>query len=129
MAVRSKLLGALAAGVFACLLASAAGAQDDIVTPIGDITPLAEIIGAAHQIRQQCGDGDQSWRDEMLALIDMEARNDDNRQRTLIDAFNAGFRQQEDERLGCGADARAAESALAEQGRRLAEELRDRYLN
>ena len=65
----------------------------------------------------------------MLALIEMEAGSDDRRQRLLIDAFNAGFRRQEEQRLRCGAEARAAESELAEQGRRLAEQLRDRYLN
>ncbi len=115
-----------AAALLSC--SSMAAAQDDVVTPIGELERLAEIIGGAHQIRQLCDRGDQVWREQMLALIEIEARDDDRRQRRLIDAFNAGFRAQEQQRGRCNAEARRAESELAAEGRRLAEDLRDRYL-
>ncbi len=123
----SALLAA-ALGV-AAPLGAPATAQDELRSPIADLRELAEVIGAAHQLRQICDSGDFTWRQEMLDLIDVEARNDDGRQREMIDAFNAGFRNQERQRLGCDAAARRAESELAEEGRRLAEALRDRYLN
>lgn len=107
-----------------------AAAQDyQIVSPIQDLERLAEIIGGAHQIRQLCDSDDQIWRQQMLALIELEAAGDDRRQRRLIDAFNDGFRDQERRQRRCNAEARRAEAELADQGRRLAEDLRDRYLN
>jgi len=125
--VKRAILCVLAA---ALLNWAAAAAQDEpVVSPIGDVEHLAEIIGGAHQIRQMCDSNDQTWRREMLALIDLEAKDDDRRQRRLIDAFNTGFRQQERIRQRCDSDARRAESELAAEGRRLAEQLRDRYLN
>lgn len=106
-----------------------AGAQSDVVSPLEEVRELARVIGAAHQVRQVCDSSDFTWREQMLALIELEARGDDSRQRQMIDAFNAGFRDQEQARLSCGAEATRAESELADEGRRLAEALRDRYLN
>jgi uncharacterized protein (TIGR02301 family) len=122
-------LAALAPSAAALTAAAPAQAQDDLFSPIGDLERLAAMIGAAHQLRQLCDGGDFTWREQMLSLIRLEARNDDRRERRLIDAFNDGFRRQERQRLGCGADSRRAESQLADEGRRLAEALRDRYLN
>jgi uncharacterized protein (TIGR02301 family) len=120
----------LAAALTAPLLcATPAPAQEDIVTPINDLEDLARVIGGAHQLRQLCDGTDQVWRDQMLALIAIEAKDDDRRERQLIDAFNAGFRAQQQQRLRCNADARQAEAQLAAEGRRLAEDLRDRYLH
>jgi uncharacterized protein (TIGR02301 family) len=110
-------------------IAAPAVAQDDIVSPITEVERMAEIIGGVHQLRQLCDSRDQEWREQMLALIDLEAQDDDRRQRRMIDAFNAGFRRQEQQRLRCGAESRRVESELAAEGRRLAEQLRDRYLN
>jgi uncharacterized protein (TIGR02301 family) len=122
-------LSAAAALAAAALCAPSAPAQDDIVSPIEELERLAQLIGAAHQLRQVCDTSDFTWRQEMLDLIELEARDDNGRQRRMIDAFNSGFRDQERERLSCGADARNAEAELADEGRRLAEGLRDRYLN
>jgi uncharacterized protein (TIGR02301 family) len=122
----SILPAATAAALAGAVLASA---QDDIVSPIVEVEQLAETIGGAHQLRQLCDRSDQQWREQMLALIELEAQRDDRRQRRLIDAFNAGFRRQEQLRLQCGAESRRVESQLAAEGRRLAEQLEDRYLN
>jgi uncharacterized protein (TIGR02301 family) len=126
--MRQSILPAVLAAALACAAAPAL-AQDDIVSPIVEIEQLAEVIGGAHQLRQLCDGSDQQWREQMLALIELEAQGDDRRQRRLIDAFNAGFRRQEQLRLPCGAESRRVESELAAQGRLLAEQLEDRYLN
>lgn len=122
-----RLCAAALAAAICCV--EVAPAQSDIVSPVEELERLARVIGAAHQLRQVCDGSDFTWRQEMLDLIDLEAQGDNGRQRRLIDAFNAGFRDQERERLSCGAEARRAESELADEGRRLAEALRDRYLN
>ena len=106
-----------------------AQAQSQIVSPIDDVARVAHVIGEAHKIRQLCNPNDQIWREQMLALIDLEAAGDDRRQRRLVEAFNDGFRAQERVHSRCNADARQAEAELADEGRRLAEALRDRYLN
>jgi uncharacterized protein (TIGR02301 family) len=119
----------LRAVVAAALLAGAASAQDDVQTPIGDLQRLAGLIGAAHQIAQLCDSNNQAWREQMLSLINVEARGDDAREHVLIEAFNAGFRDSEKKRRRCDAEARQAQADLAAEGRRLAESLRDRYLH
>ena len=120
-----------AALAVALLAAGAPGTAQDyaVASPLDDLEGLARVIGGAHKIRQLCDSNDQTWRDQMLALIDIEALGDDRRQRGMIDAFNDGFRIQERQHSRCNADARRAESELATEGRRLAEALRDRYLN
>jgi uncharacterized protein (TIGR02301 family) len=127
----ASILSARLAALAALVLAggSPSVAQDDIVSPIVDVEQLAEVIGGAHQLRQLCDRSDQQWREQMLAMIELEAQGDDRRQRRMIDAFNAGFRRQEQLRLACGAESRRVESELAAEGRRLAEQLQDRYLN
>lgn len=127
--LRASLLVGLLAWALAAVPAAAPAQDAATSSPMEAIEPLARLIGAAHQLRQQCDSSDFTWREQMLTLIDIEGQGNNRREQRLIDAFNAGFRDQERIRVACGAEASRAEAELAVEGRRLAEDLRDRYLN
>lgn len=119
-----------AALALAAPAAGPAAAQDDvIVSPLSQVEELASLIGGAHYLRITCDREDQSWREQMLQLIEIEVQGDDRRQRRLVSAFNDGYRAQERLHTRCNAETRRAETELAAEGKRLAESLRDRYLN
>ena len=127
---RRAVLGGIAA---ACLMGpGGARAQEGelVFTSIGDVARLAEIMGGAHYLRITCeGSADQTWRDQMKRLLDLEGMEDDGRRRRLIRAFNDGYRGAEDRHGSCTDRVRGAEGRLAAEGRRLAERLGDRYLD
>jgi len=93
------------------------------------VEELAALIGGAHYLRITCDRDDFTWREQMLALVEIEVEGDDRRQRRLVSAFNDGYRTQENLHARCNAETRRAEAELAAEGKRLAETLRDRYLN
>ncbi len=121
--------------MFAVLMIAAAAApapaQDlEVVSPIRDVSRLAEIIGEAHYLRITCNNrDDQYWRQRMMTLMQLEAPQPGSRRTALVNAFNQGFRRQEGRFRSCTREVREAEVELAAQGRRLARSLQDRYLN
>jgi len=129
--VKKSFAPSVTAALIATLLALApARAQDErIVSPLGAVEELAALIGGAHYLRITCDRDDFTWREQMLALVDVEVEGDDRRQRRLVSAFNDGYRAQERLHARCNAETRRAEAELAAEGKRLAETLRDRYLN
>ncbi|MGD2132803.1 MAG: TIGR02301 family protein [Maricaulaceae bacterium] len=130
----SRIAAIAAAPLAAALLAvGPARAQDyeeyRVVSPIDVVAPVARVLGGAHHLRRLCDRDDYTWREQMEALIALEAEGDDRRSRRLIDAFNDGYREQERLYSRCNAEARRAEIELAADGKRLAEAIQDRYLH
>ena len=88
---------------------------------VDEVRRLAGVLGGAHYLRILCiGRGDQSWRNFMSGMLDREggARRTD-----LIEAFNRGYRSQEERFPSCSAAAQTEEKALRSQGMRLADTL------
>lgn len=88
------------------------------------IDQLSEILGKSHAIQTICnGRADQYWREQMYALLDLEAPGEGARRNSLIDAFNLGFEAQATETPECNARAKIMFSDNARKGQKLAEEL------
>lgn len=125
--------GAIAASVFALgvgLLASAAvHAQDaNEYSPLVELQDLARVIGAIHYRQRICsGSEDLTWHGQMVRLLELEAPVDGSRRRRLVAAFNTGYENEEVRRPLCQ-DGYEAEQRLAAEGRRLAEQLFNRYV-
>lgn len=84
------------------------------------VIDLSRVLGGAHYLRILCrGRGDQTWRDAMTRLIDIEAPAPGGRRSAMADAFNAGYRAEEERFPACSPEAEAVESALKAKGRRL----------
>lgn len=126
-AIRSRPL------VAACLAAAALGPPapaQDLASPVEDVARLAEILGASHYLRITCtGRADQSWRTQMMRMLDLEAPDRGRRRDRLVGAFNDGYQRQERRYAVCTPEVRAAEAELAAEGRRLADGLSRRYLD
>jgi uncharacterized protein (TIGR02301 family) len=85
------------------------------------LTELSRLLGRMHALRVSCGSrDDQTWRSRMATLLDLEAPSGGNLRDPLVEAFNAGFQTGGRGTASCPPDQRAAEGALAAQGRRLA---------
>ncbi len=98
------------------------------MSPAEDVEALAQIIGAIHFRRQACvGRDDQTWRQQMVRLMELEAPEDGNRRQRFVRAFNAGYANEERLRPTC-AQGREAELRLAAEGRRLSERLVSQFL-
>lgn len=135
MPLRRALFPALAgAALLAPTPANAAASTEEVAA-------IAKILGGAHYVRIACyGEGDQSWRDQMVRLLSLEAPDDGGRRRRLVEAFNDGYQEQERRARqtggargrrfdACTPDMRASEARLAAEGKRLAQALAQRYLD
>jgi uncharacterized protein (TIGR02301 family) len=88
---------------------------------VSETEQLANVLGAAHALRLLCADrSDQTWREYMRELLNSETRV---RRASLIDEFNAGYREAERRFPACSSDARAEEDELKARGLRLADTL------
>lgn len=88
------------------------------------IDQLSEILGKSHAIQTICnGRADQYWREQMYALLDLEAPGEGAKRNGLIEAFNSGFETQAAETPECNSRAKIMFSDNARKGQRLAEEL------
>jgi uncharacterized protein (TIGR02301 family) len=88
------------------------------------VIDLSRVLGGAHYLRILCrGRGDQTWRDAMTRLIDIEAPVPGGRRSAMAEAFNAGYRVEEERFPACSPEAAAVESALKAKGRRLSSAL------
>ncbi len=92
------------------------------------LVELAAVLGEAHAIRTVCnGDGDQTWRNYMMSMIDLEAPSGP-RKSTMTSAFNRGYRAQSGRTSSCSSDLVQVEAAIAARGRALADAVAGSYL-
>lgn len=86
----------------------------------GRVVELSRVLGGAHYIRILCsGRGDQAWREAMTRLIDLEAPTAGPQRSAMVEAFNAGYRTEEERFPSCSPEAQAVEAELKGKGRRL----------
>jgi uncharacterized protein (TIGR02301 family) len=115
-----------AALAVALLSAAPASAQAPVGPPLQTLIELASAIGEAHAIQTICnGDGDQTWRNWMMNLLDLEAPANPRRSQ-LTSAFNRGYRSQN--ARSCTPDMVAEQARIAARGRALAESVVRDYL-
>ena len=122
---------ALALILFASLAAAPALAQEEPTTGprLETLAELAETLGEAHAIRALCnGDTDQTWRNYMQSLLDMEAPGGGQRRAALTGAFNRGYRTQSSQRKSCTPDLRQVEAQIAAHGRAISDAIAKSYL-
>lgn len=122
-------------GVIACLFAfspAPASAQEPPPireAPIEMLVDLAETLGEAHAIRSICnGDQDQTWRNYMFSMLNMEGPTGSPRRSAMTSAFNRGFRNQSSRNGSCTPDMPGLEAQIAARGRALAESVAATYL-
>jgi uncharacterized protein (TIGR02301 family) len=118
-------------GVLACLLVLPAAAQEPPIreAPIEMLVDLSETLGEAHAIRSLCnGDQDQTWRDYMFRMLNMEGQTGSPRRSAMTSAFNRGFRTQSSRHRSCTPDMPGLEAQIAARGRALAESVAASYL-
>jgi uncharacterized protein (TIGR02301 family) len=88
------------------------------------LVDLAYVLGESHALRQACeGEGDQFWRQRMIALSEVETP-DEALDRRLRTAFNTGFVSAQAAHAECGPEVRQALARAAAQGRALALRIR-----
>jgi uncharacterized protein (TIGR02301 family) len=124
------------ASLVAILLAGFAGspalAQEEPAASgprIETLADLAEVLGEAHAIRALCnGDADQTWRNYMQNLLDMEAPGGGQRRAALTGAFNRGYRTQSSQRKTCTPDLKQVEAQIAARGHVIADSIAKSYL-
>jgi uncharacterized protein (TIGR02301 family) len=122
----------LALVLLAGLGASPALAQEEGATTgprLETLVDLAETLGEAHAIRALCnGDSDQTWRNYMQNMLDMEAAGGGQRRAALTGAFNRGYRVQSSQRKTCTPDLRQVEAQIAARGHAIADSIAKSYL-
>ena len=95
----------------------------------GELSRLAEILGALHYLRPLCGAKETGrWRGEMQALIEAEAPTPERKNR-MIGSFNRGFSTYEQVYRTCTAAAGLAIHRYLDEGARLSREIATRYGN
>jgi uncharacterized protein (TIGR02301 family) len=102
--------------------------EADMVKMTSLVEALARTLGQMHYLRTLCfGETDQQWRDYMANMMDVEARYDSRKQSDMIQAFNAGYYQEQQRHTVCDNSVSADVAALAENGRSVARMLGDPY--
>jgi uncharacterized protein (TIGR02301 family) len=97
--------------------------------PLDILVDLAETLGEAHAIRSLCnGDQDQTWRNYMFSMLNMEGPTGSPRRSAMTSAFNRGFRTQSSRNRSCTPDMPGLEAQIAARGRALAESVAATYL-
>jgi uncharacterized protein (TIGR02301 family) len=95
----------------------------------GEMSRLAEILGALHYLRPLCGTKDGSrWRNEMSGMIEAEAPPAERRDR-LIASFNRSYVAYEQTYRTCTPAADVAIRRFLDEGARLSREIATRYGN
>lgn len=91
---------------------------------------LAYTLGELHYLDYACsGNDQQTWREQMIALLAMEASESRGRRDRLIENFNEGYQVQQRFRAVCGPQVEAERRALAHRGRDLSELMRSAYFD
>jgi uncharacterized protein (TIGR02301 family) len=117
-----------AAAIVILLAVSPARAQS--AAPFdGDLSRLAEILGALHYLRALCGSNEgQKWREQMEALVEAEAPAGERRQK-MVASFNRGYRGFQQTYRSCTPAADIAIRRYLDEGARIARDITARYAN
>lgn len=92
-----------------------------------ELLHLAEILGALHYLRPLCGAAEATrWRDEMQAMLDIEAPSGDRRGQ-FTSAFNTGYESYRQVYRVCTPSAELASQRYLETGAKLARDVATRY--
>ena len=95
----------------------------------GEMSRLAEILGALHYLRPLCGTKDGTrWRNEMSGMIEAEGPPPERRDR-LISSFNRSYVAYEQTYRTCTPAADLAIRRFLDEGARLSREIATRYGN
>lgn len=92
------------------------------------MTRLSEVLGALHYLYNLCGEDTAIWRDKMDLLLNAE-QADGTRKTKLTAAFNSGFRAFSENYYQCTLAALSAIELYNDEGKRLSQELIDRFGN
>lgn len=88
---------------------------------------LSEILGAIHYLRFLCGyDEEETWRDQMAALVDAE-EPDGLRRARMIDRFNRGYESFRSVYRDCTPAANESAGRYLNEGARVAADITARY--
>lgn len=89
----------------------------------GNVTQLAEVLGAVHHLRALCGTNEgQLWRNKMIEMMGAVNPSETERQ-ALIKHFNDSYYRYRNAYPNCTATAATQADTLMRDGQRLAEEL------
>lgn len=102
--------------------------ESDMVTMTSLVEALSKNLGQLHYLRTLCfGPGDQKWRDYASQMMQIESRGDEEVQRNLIRAFNAGYYEERTRHEVCSKNVSVDVAALSENGRHISSMLGDPY--
>jgi uncharacterized protein (TIGR02301 family) len=100
----------------------------DTVDRRAALQQLSATLGEAHAIRSLCnGEDDQTWRNYMLELQNLEAPDGADKAQ-LTRAFNSGYKKQRGLHSECSPAMAGVEAEIAARGRSLAETMARSYL-
>ncbi|MBO0345504.1 TIGR02301 family protein [Roseibium sp. CAU 1637] len=123
------LLFCLTLGIGLLTLPDASRAQttEDTVPYDDELMRLAEVMGALHSLQPMCGpDEAPTWRDRMIALLDVETEPG-NRRRRYIEHFNQGYRGFSSTYRTCTPAARLAMKQYVSEGQTLIRNVTGRF--
>ncbi len=116
----TALARALIAGVLALALPALPARADEMDN---GLTRLAEILGAAHHLRDICGANEGAlWRNKMIDLLNA-ANADAGRRQQLIEHFNNAYYRYRSQYPSCTGPAAAEANSLFDEAHRLAARL------
>lgn len=125
----------LCAAVLAASIAATTPAAAQQILPVEPSAPpydeqllrLSEILGAIHYLRFLCGhDEEETWRDQMAALVDAE-EPDGLRRARMIDRFNRGYESFRSVYRDCTPAANESAGRYLNEGARIAADITARY--
>ena len=108
--------------VFSAVLATAAQAQERTPDQKKQMLDLAYVLGEAHALKQACAPEDQTWRERMQRMLEVEAPDADFEAK-LTTRFNDGFTARHVQYPKCDPKAAKLEAKIAAQGEALAKAL------
>ena len=126
--MRPPTITAAIAAILVLLSMAAAHGQTPAPPYEARLMRLSEIVGSVHYLRTLCLKTDEGWRDQMQALINLEATDPERRAR-FVAAFNKGYRSFASVHRKCNSVAIEAEELYRQQGLELASEIIARYGN
>jgi len=102
--------------------------EAEMITMTSLIDALSKNLGQLHYLRTLCfGQGDQKWRNYANQVMAMESHGDNEIERELVRAFNAGYYEEQKRHTECNRNVSVDVAALSENGRHIAAMLGDPY--